>query len=65
MSMPCSVVNKEVSSSNKWECVQRPTVRKYAERKLAISIRSLPLEVWKSQGREGENIVGVRGDGEH
>lgn len=59
--MPCPVIIKDVSSNSKWECVQRPTARKYAERKLVISIRSLPLEVWESHGREGENIVGVRG----
>lgn len=57
-SMPCPVIIKDVSSNSKWECVQRPTARKYAERKLVISIRSLPLEVWESHGREGEKYCG-------
>ncbi|KAL6078022.1 hypothetical protein STEG23_035587, partial [Scotinomys teguina] len=57
-SVPCPVFIRETFFGSRWEYVQRPTARHYADKdsKLAISSESLPSETMEPQRKEDKEF---------
>lgn len=65
--VPCSVVIRETSSSNKCEWVQRTKARHYKKREsnLEVLVQSFSLEIREPHRRWGRMIVGIGSVGGH
>jgi hypothetical protein len=62
-SVPCSAIIQEAFSCSRWEQIQKPTARHYAEKDLGthsskwgVSINSLPSELREPTEEEAERV---------
>lgn len=58
----CPAIIREVSSSGRWEHMQKPKSDIQKESKLEVSISLSPGSSGVMRGRGGRKIVGIRGE---